>query len=839
MPQYAGDLQNLAIGSSYVGRIVVANNTRRDTIVANGTAVVGSHILVTDSGIEYKVLTVAPTYSVVANPSANIVTSFVFRPGATPTDNVFDNFTTLWAAVQAVDGLRTILIDGSLTGNTAAIPAGAYAFGDGQIEIVISTAHVLTLDDGVTMTGAVTVSAVNRTNASLSSTSNSPVMTVPGDTLAVRNVGVRALGTAPLISIASGFFTAVLDGTSSIWINGATPIATISGTGFLSCLLRAGSNFGDRSVTGTAGTLSLAVEGGTTYNAADIGTLFSGTKTLFNLSPAYSTGYTPTTPADWLPIAPVNILEALDSLRTGRRPAETGDFLVVHNVDGDNDNIGNVDASGSQLASVQEAIDRWWPAHLATPSWSSDTVKHILVKFSGTDCTENYVKPEHVGGGQLLIEYEQNVLHTVTQSGAISGLPAGHLGTRRTVNFVGTPFVAGTLEGKFLTPVDDQGQASSNNAAFIQDEHAVIISNTTSSVDVSFVNPGIQDAFSYFDGAALMVVENQGVQNPEPIDDLFVTGFGPFPPQIANMGGMLVIKGATIDRTNAVTDRQILLSDVSASNNRHRGTIFTMAVFRDTALLIENSRSFYASSSYFDAGTGVMQLRSVDSLTLLRNLFTSGGGSYQLLGCQKIHATNNHITRYAGTTNKLTVTDCRDLLFWDNDSRIDVNMFVWRSWVNIQTNSWEGMGNDALELIETNGIVAGNIGSTGNTAYGIRVGSDCFLDVRTNNTLTGTSGDKIVGSIPATHAAGDVHDLAARAMDTNLLAFPGPAAENVFAIKVANAAALAALTGPVYTGRHCEQQDTEETYWYDGTTWHLTVKRGDATNNILLQQLFS
>jgi len=257
--------------------------------------------------------------------------SFVFRPGGATAANVYADFTLLWAAVQNVEGKRTIVVDGSLTGNAATIPAGAYDFDGGLINIEVAPqSQTLNFADGATISNKPRISGVSGQQFTLTSLSTAPVMTSPVfDELFLSNCLVRAEGGAPFIEVTAGFQTIFLKGVSTNFANALQALWEIAAGASGTVLIASGAVFGNRTAIGLGTLLIFPQESSASFNPDDPAQLFAGTVNVFYGGLAARVGFTPTTPGAWTDPDPVNVQEALDQLAAQPEPASPSLTIVT------------------------------------------------------------------------------------------------------------------------------------------------------------------------------------------------------------------------------------------------------------------------------------------------------------------------------------------------------------------------------------------------------------------------------------------------------------------------------------------------------------------------------
>ena len=171
------------------------------------------------------------------NATAQGAVSFLFQPGGTAGANVFTTWVALYAAVNALDGIRTVQVDDSIA--PATVPAGAYDLsgwvlaGTFQASTLTSFTPVLTFETGATITDLPDLVTLSLT---LESASTSPVYafdTAPSDLVLDLGAQVQSgAGAAPFLSSPAGSTGLAFlgdncrigDGTNAAWsvVAGAT-----------------------------------------------------------------------------------------------------------------------------------------------------------------------------------------------------------------------------------------------------------------------------------------------------------------------------------------------------------------------------------------------------------------------------------------------------------------------------------------------------------------------------------------------------------------------------------------------------------------------------------------
>lgn len=244
--------------------------------------------------------------------------SFIFRPGGVAGENVYTDFTTLWAALKRVQGFRIVLLDGSLAANVVTVPAASYDFENGLIEWRATENTLVQLADGLTIFNSPRLSSSRfQTSNVFVSLSTSPIMTV-ADNLALTRAEIRGSATSAFVDISSGIFRFDLIGTGAMFGALAAPgTVNLTGTALIFVLISLGGQLEVGSVYGAVGTSlffqPIGSAGFYTFTGPMPG--FLGTVTyLGSGSRSSSVGYTPVTGADWVDPDPQHLQDAVDRI---------------------------------------------------------------------------------------------------------------------------------------------------------------------------------------------------------------------------------------------------------------------------------------------------------------------------------------------------------------------------------------------------------------------------------------------------------------------------------------------------------------------------------------------
>lgn len=434
---------------------------------------------------------------------------------------------------------------------------------------------------------------------------------------------------------------------------------------------------------------------------------------------------------------------------TGQAVAPAGTTLLYVDPENGDDTADGL-TSGTQLATIQEAINRFMPPSRGPILLASDEYLEIRVTYTPgmNPIAENIVKPAHRGPGQLFINADLELVEDALVESGAPALVSGHQGLYR-VSFTTSPFVPSALQsGYFVTPDDDIVQAFSDNVAFIAGEHGCIQDNAADSVDVMFLSPGLLDAFSYANTAALRVVRPQIAWDPQ---DLEVTSFGPMPAQILNQGGPLVIKGFIFDRGSSSNPAQqqtlaLDMGKVVGGTFQQENTTLTLCIFRNLDNISDASRSVMISSSFIDTNPGSIFFDDVEYLAFVRNVIQCDS-ELQFKYCRTVLYRSNYVFRAAGSQTKVQVLDCQNFACETSDFRTDVDLRMVRATFQVSRCSFEGMGNNAIRALDlSQGFVIDCIGSAGNLSHGLEVGDLSKVTQLGTNTLSGASGNVLVGA---------------------------------------------------------------------------------------------
>ena len=136
--------------------------------------------------------------------------SFVYRPGGVAAGNVYTTWATLYAALSAVAGPKTVAVDNSLAGGPATVPTGLYDLSE------------VTLQPGTSLLNSPTLNFLNGAHLTASQLSISYGLIVTTD----------AAATSKTMTVPSGGFTYItLSGDSNLQALGSQPFVDIQAGG--------------------------------------------------------------------------------------------------------------------------------------------------------------------------------------------------------------------------------------------------------------------------------------------------------------------------------------------------------------------------------------------------------------------------------------------------------------------------------------------------------------------------------------------------------------------------------------------------------------------------------
>lgn len=245
--------------------------------------------------------------------SAGQISNFVYRPGAAANSgNVFKDWSALVAALNGVQGIRTVLVDPFNTGDIGpTVPAGTWAVNDVLFYGQLPTSGFfppLTFEDGAKLTGT----AIYFTFLVLQSNSSSAVVTYSGGlggVLSLLNCGLSS-ATSPFVHVAgdAGTVTLILAGFSEMGdgTNSAMQVDAPASSANLNVLEQA---IVFANATSGTGTLNLALSPGGEVDAPQIAGLIT---TL--LGRANQVTYTAAVVANWSGTNPTSVANALDRI---------------------------------------------------------------------------------------------------------------------------------------------------------------------------------------------------------------------------------------------------------------------------------------------------------------------------------------------------------------------------------------------------------------------------------------------------------------------------------------------------------------------------------------------
>jgi len=241
----------------------------------------------------------------------------VYKPGATPSGNIYATWATAYAARQAISGYATIVIDKTLDRSGVDVLAGSYDLTYTKILGYPTPAGIygdnptptLLLADGVTFTNLTDLENIEIDSQNTSA----PVLSwssLSGSLVVVmRYATIQALNGQPFFQVSGGativFY--VFD-QGIIGANTGAAIDIVGASHAVVCLLGSYHEIG--SITsGGAGSLSLTFDSASIFDP----TGFGGSLSLSPLSNANRERYTPAIPGNWSP-APSAVNTALDQL---------------------------------------------------------------------------------------------------------------------------------------------------------------------------------------------------------------------------------------------------------------------------------------------------------------------------------------------------------------------------------------------------------------------------------------------------------------------------------------------------------------------------------------------
>lgn len=204
------------------------------------------------------------------------------------------------------------------------------------------------------------------------------------------------------------------------------------------------------------------------------------------------------------------IADAVDSLNehlNSFRDAVSDAILYVDPVSG-SDALGDGSLS-SPFATVQKAVYALIPPYSPAPYWARGEDKEVRILYSvGMSPIDEFVHiPIHLGPAALNIVGEEEILYTLTQTGA----PAVSDGYKSlyTVNFTSSPMTTGELnKGAFITPVNKSSIATHRNM-----DDLAIFDNDTGSLRV--VSHTIYFGFAGFKGQSYKTNEQFNIVRPQ------------------------------------------------------------------------------------------------------------------------------------------------------------------------------------------------------------------------------------------------------------------------------------------------------------------------------------
>lgn len=162
--------------------------------------------------------------------SIGATTSLVFRPGGTQSQNVYNDWNALIAALALAQGDRTILFDG--TAGTLEVPAGTYDMEGVRWQGLLDFATAITVDDGVTLTNLTQIS-----DCAVNYNSSANCVIYPNNQAGIRliNSSIACSGSGVFLDVTSSPGPYLFLYVSSL--DGSTPAVSVGASSLLNLYL--------------------------------------------------------------------------------------------------------------------------------------------------------------------------------------------------------------------------------------------------------------------------------------------------------------------------------------------------------------------------------------------------------------------------------------------------------------------------------------------------------------------------------------------------------------------------------------------------------------------------
>lgn len=181
----------------------------------------------------------------------------------------------------------------------------------------------------------------------------------------------------------------------------------------------------------------------------------------------------------------------------------TRELYVQASGDGTGDDENDGLTSGTPLASIRTAIQKFYALHKGNPHWDQGDTRTIHVLGSdGAEHVESIFVPERSGDGFLVIHFEEELEHTLVMD-ATPFTPIAGKEQRQTANFTTAPMTPNAFDdAAFLAATDRSGTYDFLSATW---EDLPIVVNAAGSADVTVSDPGFYTAQGFGAGETVEV----------------------------------------------------------------------------------------------------------------------------------------------------------------------------------------------------------------------------------------------------------------------------------------------------------------------------------------------
>lgn len=382
-------------------------------------------------------------------------------------------------------------------------------------------------------------------------------------------------------------------------------------------------------------------------------------------------------------------------------------------------------AADDPLRTAQRALDILCPPFAPPQQWD-----HPRTVWVHGDLKENLVKQPHRGAA-LILQAAQPLTQTRTQVGAVTTLTG--FKSRKTL-----PLDAGaSLDGWFVAgPNPDQ-----YGHAFAAGKSHTVVEAIGAAVEIAarVVDP-------VFTGGAELTFTRPTQTWTMP--DLPAGEFGPLMPRILNLGGPLIVRDFTVsglDATGFAGKRQNLVAGTGIPG-REGGldlVTFDRCLIQSFDRFMEGAPSCLFNACALDFGSAIT--KGAGWLRFTSCHITTSSGEWQIAQTRRVEFDGCQFERLAGTTNKLFVVGPGYTTMRGVDSRGNMDFLFHGADFNLVDVSIQDAGNTAIRALRGSRGSVQNVTGSPNNLYGLEIDSLSRVTATGTNTLTGNSGEVLVG----------------------------------------------------------------------------------------------